>query len=344
MPYEVTIGIPVYRAVKYVSNTLLSALNQDFDNLEILIIDDCGDDGSIEVIRKIKEEHPKGNIIRVVRQPQNMGIGKARNRIIDEAQGRFLFFLDADDILPQEAIRIMYEAAISYQAQIVYGSSERIIDFGSKQRVEKESYESMVFLNNNDFADYAYSRYGNIPANVWKFLININIYRDNHLYFPDINFWEDFTMTIDLPTYIERAVFLPNITYHYYSRYGTLSNNQQRKCIDKDEIVKIAAAIGGLKTGNDRLKYKPYYLKRCLKVMMTEFYMVCYILKHRDIIKPKFSNKELRDMMRSPLTVGEVVGLDSWKLKNMVMYLLGVIPSFFSVSAIWMIGKMKHLI
>ena len=345
MKYEVTIGIPVFHAVKYISDTLCSALEQTFPSIEFLVLDDCGGDGSIDIVRRLQQEHPRGKDIRIVSQPCNMGIGKGRNRIIDEAQGDYLFYLDADDILPPTAIATLYEAAKKYDAQIVYGSNERVYDYeDEEQRVERDCYEFMSFSKADDFANYAYERYANIPANVWRYLIDIKVYRDNGLRFPDISFWEDFYMTMDLPTYVERAVMLPDITYRYFCRYGTLSNNQKRERIKKQEIVKIAAAIGELKTNSDRLKGRPYYLKRCFKVMMTEFYMVCYVLSHQQEIVPSFKNSELRQMMQSPLTFGELCGLDKWKLKNLALWLLGILPSNISVAAMKQLGKRKGLV
>jgi len=345
MKYEVTIGIPVFHAVKYISDTLCSALEQTFPSIEFLVLDDCGGDGSIDIVRRLQQEHPRGKDIRIVSQPCNMGIGKGRNRIIDEAQGDYLFYLDADDILPPTAIATLYEAAKKYDAQIIYGSNERVYDYeGEKQRVERDCYEFMSFSKADDFANYAYERYANIPANVWRYLIDIKVYRDNGLRFPDISFWEDFYMTMDLPTYVERAVMLPDITYRYFCRYGTLSNNQKRERIEKQEIVKIAAAIGELKTNSDRLKGRPYYLKRCFKVMMTEFYMVCYVLSHQQEIVPSFKNSELRQMMQSPLTFGELCGLNKWKLKNLALWLLGILPSNISVAAMKQLGKRKGLV
>ena len=346
MKYEVTIGIPVFHAVKYISDTLCSALEQTFPSIEFLVLDDCGGDGSIDIVRQLQQEHPRGKDIRIVSQPCNMGMGKGRNRIIDEAQGGYLFFLDADDILPPTAIATLYEAAKKYDAQIVYGSNERVYDYEGEeqQRIERECYEFMSFNKADDFANYAYERYANIPANVWRYLIDIKVYRDNGLRFPDISFWEDFYMTMDLPTYVERAVMLPDITYRYFCRYGTLSNNQKRERIEKQEIVKIAAAIGELKTNSGRLKGRPYYLKRCLKVMMTEFYMVCYILQHKDIIYPAFSNQELREMMHSPLSLFSMFGMDKWKIKNLVFCIIGNIPSVLCVGIVKLLGKTKGLV
>lgn len=355
MNYEVTIGIPVYKAVSYVGDTLRSALEQTFESIEFLVLDDCGNDGSMDVVRSLQQEHPRGQHIRIVSQPRNMGIGNGRNRIIDEARGRYLCFLDADDRLPPTAIATLYAAAREHDAQIVYGSNERVFDYGNDRespdvrqdttsRVERECYRYMLFATNVDFCNYAYEQYGNIPANVWKYLIDIRVYRDHQLRFPDINFWEDFAMTMDLPTYIERAVFLPDITYRYYCRYGTLSNNQKREHIDKREIEKIAAAIARLKTDGERLKDRPYYLKRCFKVMMTEFYMACYVLDHQRKIAPSFSNRELRAMLQSPLSLAGLCGFSKWKLKNLALWLLGALPDGMSVAAVRLLGKRKGLI
>lgn len=344
MAYEVTIGIPVYNVEKFIRETLKSALAQSFESIEFLVLDDCGTDSSMTIVRELQTSHPRGCDIRVITQPHNMGIGHGRNRIIDEASGRYLFFLDADDFLPPHAIKQLYSAARTYQAQIVYGSHERIEEYGVRHRIIKNTNEFMLFVKADDFANYAFEKYGNISANVWKYLIDINIYRKNNLRFPIINFWEDFYMTIDLPTYIQRAVFIPDVTYHYYSRYGTLSNNQQRDNIGKQEVLDIVHAIGYLKENGARIAKKNYFLKRTLKVMMTEFYMVCYILKHHDVICPSFNAYELHDMIQSPLRLNDVLGFSSWKLKNLCFYLLGIFPSTLSVMVIKIVGKMKHLI
>ena len=60
--------------------------------MEVLVIDDCGPDKSIEIAEKIKEEHPKGGKLRIIHQPQNMGCWAARNRILEEAKGKYILF------------------------------------------------------------------------------------------------------------------------------------------------------------------------------------------------------------------------------------------------------------
>ena len=110
--YKVTIGMPVYGVEKYIRKCLLSILNQSFhDEVEILVVDDLGPDNSMDIVRELKTSHPKGGRIRILTQPHNMGCWAARNRILDEAQGKYLLLVDSDDYLSEDAVEKMYEAA-----------------------------------------------------------------------------------------------------------------------------------------------------------------------------------------------------------------------------------------
>jgi len=89
---KVSIIIPVYNAEKYIASTLNSALGQTHQDLEILIVDDGSPDRSIEICQQFKDER-----IRIIRQ-QNRGGSGARNTGIRHAKGKYLAFLDADDM------------------------------------------------------------------------------------------------------------------------------------------------------------------------------------------------------------------------------------------------------
>ncbi len=94
---KVSIIIPVYKAEKYIADTLRSALNQTYKNFEILIIDDASPDRSIEICQQFTDPR-----IKIIRQ-QNRGLAGARNTGIRYAQGEYLAFLDADDLwLPEK--------------------------------------------------------------------------------------------------------------------------------------------------------------------------------------------------------------------------------------------------
>jgi len=343
MKYEVTIGIPVYNVEKYIRQTLDSALAQTFQSIEFLVLDDCGTDSSIDIVHEYQQSHPRGKDIRIVRQPENGGIGRARNRIVDEAQGAYLYFIDADDTIVPNTIELLYENAQKYDADIVYGSYERIEEFDRTTKKMQFQYPDLKFLKENEFADKVYSQYGFMQANVWNFLLKRDIYLKNGLRFKNVNYWEDFCVTINLPIYIHRAVLLSDITYFYYCHYGSLSNFEKRSYIEKEEIQKVIDAMGEVKLSYDCVQSKPYFYKWLYKVMMTHFYMVCSILRNEKIISPAFTKREIRDVMKSPLSFVET-RMFGWRIKNLFLYSLGVLPPFLAVALMRMIARCRKLL
>lgn len=344
MQYEVTIGIPVYNSEKYLKETLESALSQTFPSIEYLIMDDCSTDTSMAIVQEYQQTHPRGEHIRIIHQPRNMGIGIARNRIIDEAQGQYLYFLDADDIITPDAISLLHENAIQNNAEMVYASHERIEEFDGNHNSTVFQHAKRNFTQENEFANYAYEEYGRLPAPVWNILFRTEVFRKNQLRFADTNFWEDFTFHMDLPSYVTRVSMLPNITYKYICRSGSLSNFQKRTHIDKQEIEKTIAAVEHVKANSYRIADKPYFPQRMCKVMLTCFFMVCHIIQKQEYIEPKFTNSELHSLLKSPVPLSKTLSFRKCWSKNLLLCLLGILPSSVSLLLVKLIGGMKGLL
>lgn len=334
MKYEVTIGIPVYNAEHYIHRAMDSVLAQTFEDVEILILDDCGTDSSMEIIREYQQTHSRGKAIRIVSQPYNKGIGEARNRIVEETQGHFLFFMDADDAIAPNTIELLYNVSQKYNAEVVYGSYWRIEEFDAAVKRIKKQYPPMQFLKENEFAEWAYSDYSNLQAMVWNILIDVNIYRKNKLYHLPISYLEDLVFTMDLPAYVHRAVLLPDMTYYYYCREGSASKYQKRTSIEKREIESTIGAMRFLKNNSYRIAGKPFFSLRMFKVMKTCYFITTHIVKNEQIIEPRFSDSEIRNVMRSPLTIGQMLWPSRRWFSNFCLYILGALPPSLSV---WLI-------
>jgi glycosyltransferase involved in cell wall biosynthesis len=116
-----SIIVPVFNVAPFVEQGLMSILNQDFAHAyEVILIDDCSTDGSIEICRKIALDHPEK--IRLIESEINSGVSFARNLGLDRAQGRYVVFFDPDDILPPAALASLFAAAGQFDADIVKGN------------------------------------------------------------------------------------------------------------------------------------------------------------------------------------------------------------------------------
>jgi glycosyltransferase involved in cell wall biosynthesis len=132
MKYDVTIGIPVYESVDVIKRSLESALAQTYSSIEFLIVDDCGSDGSMAIVQQLQTKHPRGADIHIIHHTQNLGVSAARNRIIDDAQGDYLYFMDSDDVIAENTIELMMQNVRQVDAEIVFGSYERVETTGQR--------------------------------------------------------------------------------------------------------------------------------------------------------------------------------------------------------------------
>jgi GT2 family glycosyltransferase len=98
---QVSVVIPAYNAREYIGATLDSALNQDFDSFEIIVVDDGSADGTHTIVEKYRD---RGIVL--VRQ-SNAGLGAARNRGLSVARGEFVALLDSDDLWEPDYLRTM---------------------------------------------------------------------------------------------------------------------------------------------------------------------------------------------------------------------------------------------
>lgn len=344
MSYEVTIGIPVFNTEMYIRRAMESVLVQTHKSIEILVYDDGCTDTSIAIVEEYQKTHLRGCDIHIIRQMQNLGIGTARNRILEEAQGKYLYYLDADDEIVPDTIERLYNEAEKINAELVYGSHIRIEEWRKDGKYYLFKYPNRTFVNGDAFARFVYGEYGVIQVPVWNILMRVEFLKNVKLSFPQVNFWEDFAATMFLPTQAKRVGLVSEITYKYHCRYGSLSHFQKRNKIQKQEIQSVIVAMSELKIKCLNLKEQYYFPQIYLKVMMTHFYIACSILRQNIIIYPSYSNREIRDILSSPLSFSEIVVFRKAKWSNLILYIIGILPPFLAVFFLKLLAYSRKLI
>lgn len=339
----VTIGIPVYNSQDYIFETIKSVLVQTYSEIELLIVDDGSSDKSLDIICDIQNNYACEKIIRVLKQPANLGVSATRNRIIDEAHGKYLFFLDSDDlIIGDNTISLMVNHAQRIDADLVIGSYEKKwIDNSGK--TEKYQYDRHDFIDEDAFAKYAYRKYAGVQASACNYLMKLCLIRSINLRFYDAVFLEDFIFTHELVTCVKRVVTLPDLTYCYQFHENSLSHSQLRDKIPKQEISKTVQGIGHLKDLYKNLYSKPYFSSQMCYMLKTDFFIVCSILRNGKIIEPSFNVDEMKYIMCCPLSFKDIVG-NNCRWWNMFFFIVGLMPAPLCVFVLKMVGKMKGLI
>lgn len=125
--YKISVIIPAYNSEEFLPEALDSLLNQSFYNFEVIIVND----GSTDLTQNIIDEYCQNySNFKSILQPHS-GVSNARNKGIENAKGKYLAFLDADDLFTPTALENLYESAISNDAELVIGISGHFDAFGS---------------------------------------------------------------------------------------------------------------------------------------------------------------------------------------------------------------------
>ena len=106
--YKISVIIPAYNAERYVRYAVQSSLNQTLSDIEIIVVDDGSTDGTARVIEDEFANEPR---VKLIRQPENGGVGKARNTGIENASGEYIAFLDSDDCMCGDCLQTLYDGA-----------------------------------------------------------------------------------------------------------------------------------------------------------------------------------------------------------------------------------------
>lgn len=115
----VSVVMPLYNAEKFVKKAIDSVLNQTYKNFELIIVDDCSSDGSLEIVKKLANNNEE---IKIISNKENSGVSKTRNKGILEANGEYIALLDSDDIWTEEKLEKQVALLLNNEAQIVYCS------------------------------------------------------------------------------------------------------------------------------------------------------------------------------------------------------------------------------
>ena len=124
----VSIITPVYNGEKYIEKCIESVLNQTYKNLEMIIVDDGSIDNSENIIKKYTKEN---SFIKYIKLKENRGISNARNVALKNATGRFVAFLDCDDIYYKDKIKKQVNFMIENNYFFTY-TSYNLIDENCK--------------------------------------------------------------------------------------------------------------------------------------------------------------------------------------------------------------------
>lgn len=222
----VSIIIPIYNVEKYVKRCLLSVLEQSYNNIEVILVNDCTPDESMSNVNDLLLLRPEEKRVVIVNHSENQGLSVARNTGIEIAKGDYLYFLDSDDEITDDCIESLLE---KFEGEdLIVGAFLK--GDGSEYFNNKESkFEGEAVLD-------AYLT-GKIYDMACNKLVKKDFIIKNELYFKPKLIHEDILWTYQCCMLAQSIRVLEKYTYIYYILEGSLNTHfTQRNLKSLEEI------------------------------------------------------------------------------------------------------------
>lgn len=219
---RLSIIVPVYNVQEYLQGCIDSILANDCSDCEIILVDDGSTDGACPAIcDRLEQEHPE--LIRVIHQ-ENRGLGGARNTGLEAAKGEYVFFVDSDDTIEPDTLRLLKEQVERTHADIYNFDLYSHDGEGHGYVIKTAEQREGVFTLSEDPC-FLFS----LPA-AWARLWRRDLFINTGIRYPERVWYEDIRTTTKLFAVASSIVTLPHAFYRYLARQGSImrSGNVQR--------------------------------------------------------------------------------------------------------------------
>jgi len=222
----ISVIIPVYNTEKYLKRCIESIINQTYENIQIILIDDGSTDGS----GAICDEFSENNHRIVVCHTENKGQGAARNYGIKVAAGKYIGFVDSDDYIEKDMYEVLYNNLIRYNADISTCGYWTVKAEDLDKAVFSDKHENIQVLNAEEAISLTLNGdkyYPVLPVvKLYKAEIFLNVA------FPEKMIYEDHYIIIEILEQCRRIVVTSKKEYYYIFRKNSTTHTFTKKNLD----------------------------------------------------------------------------------------------------------------
>lgn len=238
---RVSVIMPVYNKQEFLAQAVESVLAQTEKDIELICVDDCSTDGSMELLRRYEKD--SAIPFRIIRESENRGLGIARNDGLAQANGTYICFLDSDDYLEPDTLKQAADRADALNADIViwdiWMHNQQLrrdqhprmgtLTFGAFARIEDQETTTFCAQDNPDAIFTSFQNWA------WNKLFRRSFLEAHDLRFPPLRRMEDVAFTCMALVLAKRIAVVYERFSHY--RICTAQSNMDTKSTYPTDIV-----------------------------------------------------------------------------------------------------------
>lgn len=289
---KVSVVLPIYNVEKYLNRCVESVVQQTYQNLEIILVDDGSPDGCPALC---DEWAKKDSRIQVVHKT-NAGLGMARNTGIDHATGKYIFFFDTDDYVDTTIVEKCVNSAVEQNADVViYGRNDvyedgRVVE--NPMKVTKTVFGQQEIINELLPAMFTYDMGFGVSA--WGKMFNLETFQHlNQRFFSEREIVsEDAYFSLEFFSRIQTATIVNENLYFYLKRENSLSRTYRTDRLEKN---------------NDFYQRSMAYMNQNqfpekVKTHVAVRYQMYMIAAMKQVLQSTFTKEEKQKALRAIMT------------------------------------------
>jgi glycosyltransferase involved in cell wall biosynthesis len=222
----VSVIVPVYNVEQYLDECLNSIRQQTYKNIEIIVVEDCSTDNSLNTLTKHLED-PR---VKLIQHEKNSGLSAARNTGIDAANGDYIMFVDSDDIVHLSLIELCVKYAIVNDADLI------TYDFKAFEDGIKLSPQLDLSDVNNSKVLEQREAYFDQQHFAWLKFIRASLVKSKSIYFPIGLYYEDWPFHWELGLVANKKYHIPAELLLYRQRKTSITGSSGKKLLDLFKI------------------------------------------------------------------------------------------------------------
>ena len=230
---KISIIVPIYNAAEYLHQCLSSIQNQTFRDIEVIMVNDCSDDNSDDIISEY--EHSDSRFISF-KNTQIQGPGVSRNFGISKATGKYLLFVDSDDWIDSKTCEVLFTVAEKYDLEVLIGNYTLVYKRKKMPDVEYKLQSPVIYSTGKELI-----KNSEIFTAVWDKLWLKDFVVSNNLQNDTDHFFEDTPFVIDGLNLCKNASIIDFPFYYYYqgnTNSITKSVPTKKHLEDRDWVMK----------------------------------------------------------------------------------------------------------
>lgn len=279
----ISIVVPVYNSEKYLEECLNSLCSQTYKNIEIICVNDGSTDSSADILKRIAE---KDSRVKIVSQ-ENAGAGAARNHGLSIAQGKYIYFFDADDIAVNNLLELAYKRAQETDADIVAFNGYTFTNDDISTKKTKPGYNKNVLGDSScvfSYKDYSENILSIVNVVPWNKLIKTDFIKENNIHFEEISSTNDITFSAVCAAVAKKIALVDkNLMYYRLGHSGTISSTKSEK------LENAIIAVESVRKQISELEYSDE-LQNAVKYFAIDNYCF-YFLNYANDFSSQYSKK-----------------------------------------------------